>query len=260
MSALLIESGPAPGVVLLRLHRPQALNALNLELRRQLADAFIRFDADPEVRVIVLAGGERAFCAGADLAEYVDAGPLEIAARDMDRLWSAVSGCRKPVIAAVRGHALGGGCELAMHADLIIASDSASLGQPEVLLGLMPGGGATQRLTRAIGKFGAMRMLLCGQPVTAAEALRLGLVSETVPDDQTEARALALAGQLAALPTTALRFIKEAVLAGMNLPLEQGLAFERKSFQLLFDSADKREGILARMERRAARFDGASPI
>jgi enoyl-CoA hydratase/carnithine racemase len=254
MNPLLLEERPAVGLALLRLNRLDVLNALNLQLRRDLAAAFSRLDADPQVRVIVLAGSERAFCAGADLNEYVDATPPEIIGRQMDQLWGAISGCRKPVIAAVRGHALGGGCELAMHADIIVAGERARFGQPEVKIGLMPGGGATQRLTRAVGKFAAMKILLCGEPFDAAAALAMGLVSEVVPDQEVEARALALAAQLAALPALALQFIKEAVLEGMNLPLDQGLQFERKSFQLLFSTADKTEGIRARLEKRPPQF------
>ena len=250
----LLEERPAPGVVLLRLHRPAVLNALNLALRQALAEAFVRLEADPGVKAIVLAGGTKAFCAGADLNEYVDATPPEIIGREMDRLWGAISGCRKPVVAAVRGHALGGGCELAMHADLIVASERARFGQPEVLIGLMPGGGATQRLTRAVGKFRAMQILLTGAPFGAAEALAMGLASEVQPDEEVEPRALALASQFAAGPQLAIRFIKEAVIAGMNLPLELGLAFERKSFQLLFATHDKTEGIRARLDKRAADF------
>lgn len=249
---VLLEERPSDGVVVVRLHRPEVLNALNLALRQALADAFTRLEADPAVRVIVLAGGARAFCAGADLNEYVDATPTEVIERRMDRLWGAVSRCRKPVIAAVRGHALGGGCELAMHADLVIAGEGARFGQPEVLIGLMPGGGATQRLTRAVGKFRAMQILLTGAPFKADAALAMGLASEVVADAEVEPRALALAAQLAAGPQQALQFIKEAVIEGMNLPLDQGLQFERKSFQLLFASADKTEGIRARLEKRAA--------
>jgi enoyl-CoA hydratase/carnithine racemase len=252
--ALLIETHPAPGVVHLQLHRPEVLNALNLPLRRLLGETFARLDGDASIRSIVLGGSARAFCAGADLKEYVDATPVEIVSRDMDRLWGAIAACRKPVIAAVRGHALGGGCELAMHADLIVAGASAKFGQPEVLIGLMPGGGATQRLTRAIGKFRAMRLLLTGEAIAASEALASGLVSEVVDDDQVEPRALALATQLATLPLLAVRFIKEAVIESMNGSLEQGLRLERKSFQILFDSPDKTKGIRARLEKRAARF------
>lgn len=254
MENILLEERPAPGVVLLRLHRPAVLNALNLALRQALAEAFTRLDADGDVRVLILAGSERAFCAGADLGEYVDATPSDIISRQMDRLWSAISSCRKPVIAAVRGHALGGGCELAMHADILLAGENACFGQPEVLIGLMPGGGATQRLTRAVGKFRAMKVLLTGLPFTAKDALAMGLASEVLPDSEVELRALALAVQLAQGPQQALRFIKEAVLQGMHLPLEQGLQFERKSFQLLFATGNKTEGIQARLDKRAAQF------
>jgi len=254
MDRILLEERPAPGVTVLRLHRPSVLNALNLELRTALAQAFERLEADAQTRVLILAGGEKAFCAGADLQEYLDALPLEIVQRRMDRLWGAIARCRKPVIAAVRGHALGGGCELAMHADLIVAGEGARFGQPEVLIGLMPGGGATQRLTLAVGKFQAMRLLLTGKPVTGVEALAMGLASEVVTDGEVEARAIALARDLAAGPQQAIEFIKEAVLEGMGLPLEQGLLLERKSFQLLFASADKTNGIRARLDRKEPRF------
>lgn len=253
--AVLIEERPAHRVAVLRLNRPKSLNALNLELRRALAAAIDRLDADPAIRVILLAGSDKAFCAGADLHEYVDAQPLEIVQRHMDRLWGAIARCSKPVIAAVRGHALGGGCELAMHADLIVAGQSAHFGQPEVRIGLMPGGGATQRLTRAVGKFRAMHLLLTGHAITAAQALHMGLASEVVDDALVEPRALELAAAIAAGPRQAIAFIKEAVIDGMNLPLDQGLQLERKSFQLLFASADKRIGIQARLDRNAPQFE-----
>jgi enoyl-CoA hydratase/carnithine racemase len=250
------EERPAEGVAVLRLHRPAVLNALNLALRRELAAAFTRLEADPGVRVIVLAGGERAFSAGADLNEYVDATPIEILQREMDRLWGAISGCRKPVIAAVRGHALGGGCELAMHCDLIIAGDTARFGQPEVLVGIMPGGGATQRLTQAIGKFRALKLLLTGEPMPAAEALQSGLVSEVVPDAEVEAQALKRAQHLAALPPLALRLVKDSVLTGLSSGLHVGLEIERRNFQLTFATEDKTEGMRARLDKRAATFTG----
>jgi enoyl-CoA hydratase len=254
MTGLLQEEHPSPGVTVLRLNRPEALNALNLALRRALADAFDRLDADPAVRVVVLAGSERAFCAGADLHEYVDASSPDIIGRNMDQLWGSISRFRKPVIAAVRGHALGGGCELAMHADLIVAGEGARFGQPEVTIGIMPGGGATQRLTRAVGKFAAMNILLRGVPFSARDAAAMGLVSELVADAEVEPCALRIALQLASLPALSLQFIKEAVVQGMNLPLEQGLQFERKSFQLLFSTPDKTEGIRARLDKRRANF------
>lgn len=252
---MLLEERPADGVALLRLNRPAVLNALDLELRRALAEAFLRLEADAGVRIIVMAGSERAFCAGADLQEYVDAQPTEIAERHMGRLWDAIAQCRKPVIAAVRGHALGGGCEVAMHADIIIAGQGARFGQPEVLVGIMPGGGATQRLTRAVGKFRAMKLLMTGEPITGADAFAIGLASEVVEDAQVEPRAIELASQLACGPQHALRAIKEAVIAGMNLPLQQGLEFERKTFQLLFATPDKTEGMRARLDKRRAKFE-----
>jgi len=255
MEPLLIEERPGERVVRLRLNRPAVLNALNLELRHALADAFARLDADNSVRAVILAGGAKAFCAGADLNEYAQATPLEIIERQMDRLWGAISRCRKPVIAAVRGYALGGGCELAMHADIIVAGAGARFGQPEVKLGLMPGGGATQRLTRAVGKFHAMKLLLTGEPITADQALAMGLASEVVADDAVEARAEALASMFAEGPRLAQQFIKEAVLESMSSPLELGLQFERKSFQLLFATPDLRAGIKARLDRTTPRFE-----
>ncbi len=256
-TGVLIESRPADGVALLRINRPEVLNALNLALRRALAEAFARLDADATVKAVVLTGSERAFCAGADLNEYVNASPMDVIGRDMGRLWDAIADCRKPVIAAVRGHALGGGCELAMHADIIIAGKGASFGQPEVKIGIMPGGGGTQRLTRAVGKFAAMKIMLAGEPFKAEVALAMGLASEVVEDADVEAHALQLASQLAALPAMAVRFIKEAVLKSMNLDLDAGLEFERKSSQLLFATADKTEGMRARLEKRPPKFTGS---
>lgn len=241
---LLRETG-AGGVVLLRINRPEVRNALNLELRRALAAEFVELGHSSEVRCIVLTGDERAFSAGADLREYVDATPLEVIERHMDRLWGAIACCNKPVIAAVRGPALGGGCELAMHADIIIAGAGARFAQPEVRLGLIPGGGATQRLTRAVGKFAAMRLLLSGRTLAADEARTMGLVSEVVADEAVLPSALELAAELASYPELALRQIKELVLASMNAPLDTGLQLERKAFQLMFSAPDKTERIRA---------------
>lgn len=256
MQDILLEERPTLGVALLRLNRPLVLNALNLALRHALAEAFSRLNADTDIRAIILAGNERAFCAGADLNEYVDATPPEIIERQMDRLWGAISECQKPVIAAVRGHALGGGCELAMHADIIVAGTSASFGQPEVKIGIMPGGGATQRLTRAVGKFAAMKILLTGEAFSAQAAAAMGLVSALVDDDKVETTALSLAGQMVSLPILPLKFIKEAVIASMNNTLDNGLQLERKSFQILFSTGDKSEGIRARLEKRKPAFQG----
>ena len=232
--AVLLEDRPAPGVARLRLNRPQVRNALNLVLRQALAESFDRLDADADTHAILLCGHERAFCAGADLNEYVDASPQEVQERRMDRLWGAVAACTKPVVAGVRGAAIGGGCELALHADIIVAADNARFGQPEVRLGIMPGGGATQRIARAVGKAKAMRWMLVGEPFSAAEAHAAGLVSDLVPDDQVESHALTLATILASLPPWAVRATKQCVLDSQSLPLEAGLRAERSAFQVLF--------------------------
>lgn len=244
-TTLVLQESPAEGVVLLRLNRPEVRNALNLALRRELATRFGELSCRDDVRCIVLTGNDRAFCAGADLNEYVDAGPVEIIARNMHLLWGAIADCPKPVIAAVNGYALGGGCELAMHADIIVAGESAMFGQPEVGIGLIPGGGATQRLTRAVGKFAAMKLLLGGEPFAAPTALALGLVSTLVADQAVLPEALKLASRIAGQAPLAVRQIKELVLESMNGTLDAGLRHERKAFQLMFGSPEKTERIRA---------------
>ncbi|OPK10315.1 enoyl-CoA hydratase [Pseudomonas sp. VI4.1] len=247
---------PAPGVALLRINRPKARNALNMALREELAGHFRRLDECPDTRVIILTGSDTVFAAGADLGELVDATVMDVYARHAERHWQAISACSKPVIAAVNGFALGGGCELAMHCDLIIAGTSARFAQPEVKVGVMPGAGGTQRLVRAVGKFQALRMLFTGCQVTAEEALRMGLVSEVVADAETLASALAMAVAIAAMPPIAVAQIKEVVLAGMDLPLEQALVLERKAFQLLFASSDQKEGMQAFLQKRQPEYIG----
>lgn len=244
---------PAEGVALLTIDRPERRNALNLELRRALADAFTALGGDDTVRAIVLTGAGKAFCAGADLGEYVDATPEEIAARDMPRLWGAVAGCPTPVIAAVSGAAIGGGCELAMHADIIVAGRSAVFAQPEIGLGITPGGGATQRLTRAVGKFVAMRLLLTGEPIGAEAAAAAGLVSDLVDDADVLPRALALADRLAGQPPRVARLIKRLVFDGMNAPLDAGLRLEATAFQLTFAYPDRQRRMRAFLDRRRGR-------
>lgn len=246
----------ANGVASVRIDRPSARNALNQATRQALADRFRELSTDNRVRAIVLTGGDQCFVAGADVRELAQARPVEVYRRHTERLWDAISRCPKPIIAAVNGYALGGGCELAMHCDLIVAGESARFGQPEVKLGLMPGAGGTQRLIRAVGKFQAMRLALTGCLIKAPEALSIGLVSEVVSDDQTLARAHELAAELASLPPLAVTQIKEVMLMGADLPLESALALERKAFQLLFDSQDQKEGVAAFLEKRAAVFTG----
>lgn len=254
MTEIVIER-PQQAVALVRLNRPEARNALNSRVRVLLADAFSSLGEDAEVRAIVLAGNNDAFAAGADLKEMAEAGSSDMMLRRTHLLWRVIADCPKPVIAAVNGYALGGGCELAMHAD-IIAGEGAKFGQPEIRVGVMPGAGGTQRLTRAIGKFKAMRMLLTGQPVSAREAEIMGLVSQVVPDERVLQTALDMAAVIASMPPLAVEQIKEVVKAGLDAPLETALMVERKAFQLLFDTFDQKEGMHAFLEKRRPQYQG----
>lgn len=255
MAAVLLEK-PIDGVALVKINRPEAKNALNTEVRQLLARHFGDLARDANIRCIVLAGNESAFAAGADLKELAGSGSLDVMLRRVHLLWQAISSCPKPVIAAVNGYAWGGGCELAMHADIIIAGESASFCQPEVRVGIMPGAGGTQRLLRAVGKFQAMKMILTGAPVAAREALSMGLVSEVVADDEVLDTALAMAQQISRMPPLAVEQMKEVVLAGQDAPLETALMLERKAFQLLFDSRDQKEGMAAFFEKRKPQYEG----
>lgn len=255
MNETLLEF-PEPRIAVVRINRPDARNALNQDVRSQLAAHFSALGDNPEVRAIILTGGDKYFAAGADIRAMADAGAIDMMLRQTHRLWQAIAACPKPVIAAVNGFAWGGGCELAMHADIIVAGEGASFCQPEVKVGIMPGAGGTQRLTRAVGKFQAMKMILTGQPVPAREALAMGLASEVVADNQVFLRALELARQIAALPPLAIMQIKEVLLAGQDASLETALMLERKAFQLLFASADQKEGMQAFIEKRQPEFKG----
>lgn len=256
MTDLILQENPAPGVRLLRINRPEARNALNTPLRKALAEAFLQARQDEELRAIILTGDERAFVAGADLREFAAMSTTDVARIDMRDTWGVIAACPLPVIAAIRGFALGGGLELAMHADIIIAGEGAKLGQPEINVGIMPGGGGTQRLVRAVGKFRAMKMLLTGQPVSGREAFEMGLVSEVVADAEVLPRAIEMATRIASLPPLAARRIKEVVLAGADAPLDTAIMLERRAFETLFDTADKAEGMAAFLEKRPARFKG----
>ncbi|HLW27851.1 MAG TPA: enoyl-CoA hydratase-related protein [Kiloniellales bacterium] len=252
-----VREMPAKGVVMLRINRPEARNALNMRVRRRLAEEFQSIHGDDKVRAVVLTGDDKAFAAGADLKEFAELTAVEQMRRQTHRLFASISACPKPVIAAVNGYALGGGCELAMHADIIVAGQNARFGQPEVRVGLMPGAGGTQRLTRAVGKFRAMKLVLLGEPISGAEAAQMGLASEVVPDEQVLPRALEMAEKIAALPPLAIEQIKEVLLAGMDASLEAGLMLERKAFQLLFATEDQKEGARAFAEKRQPSFKGS---
>lgn len=247
---------PTEGVALVRINRPEARNALNLEVRKLIALHLTDLGEDETTRCIVLTGNDKSFAAGADIKEMANAGTIEMLMRGTHKLWRAIAACPKPVIAAVSGLALGGGCELAMTCDIIIAGDSAKFGQPEVKIGIIPGGGGTQRFTRAAGKYKTMRYVLTGDLFGAKEAFDMGLVSEIVADAEVEKRALEMAVQIAALPPLAIQQAKEAVLRGMDAALETGLALETKSIQLLFSSQDQKEGMAAFIEKRKPKFLG----
>ena len=255
MLPVLLER-PSEHVALVRLNRPQAKNALNSELRSLLAKYFLELNEDASVRCIVLTGGPDVFAAGADLKEIVNSDSIALMQRRVLYFWKTISGCSKPIIAAVNGLALGGGCELALNADIIVAGESAKFGQSEVLVGVMPGGGATQRLVRAIGKYKAMKMLLTGEMVAATDALDMGFVSLVVPDHDVLDAALKLADRIAKMPPLAIMQIKEVVIAGADASLDAGLMLERKAFELLFSSEDQKEGMNAFIEKRKPIFKG----
>jgi len=255
VAELLIER-PAPDVGLVRIDRPEKRNALSIPLRKELVAALQALDQDPSVRAIVLAGSAKVFAAGADLAEIAEATAIDMVLRAANRLWAAIARLDKPMVAAVRGLAFGGGFELALHADLIVAGQGTRFGLPEIKVGLMPGAGGTQRLLRLLGRQRTLMLLLTGDVLSAADALAAGVVNAVVPDDEVDAAAIALARRVAAMPPLAVRQIREVVAAGADCPLDAALMLETKALQLLCASEDKREGIRAFFEKRAPVFHG----
>ena len=243
-------------IAVITLNRPQVLNALSQALMADLAAALDDCDRNTNIRCIVLWGGPRAFAAGADVREMADATTADMIRSYRFQQWQRIRRVATPIIAAVSGFALGGGCELAMACDIIIASESARFGQPEIRLGLMPGAGGTQRLTRAVGKSRAMEMVLTGRPITAQEACDAGLVLRVVPVELCLDEAKRLAREIADQPPVAVRLAKESVLQAFETPLEAGLDYERRSFHSLFSTEDKREGIRAFLEKRRPQFTG----
>ena len=241
-------------VGIIRLNRPQALNALNTALNAELAQAVAAFDADDGVGCILLAGSEKAFAAGADIKEMSDKSAVDMFAGDFAGSWHATANARKPVIAAVAGFALGGGCELVMQCDIVIAADTAKFGQPEIKLGIIPGIGGTQRLPRAVGKAKAMDLILTGRMMDAAEAERAGLVSRVVPAASLMDEAMKLAETVAAMSLPSLIAAKEAVNRAFETPLAEGIRFERRVFHMLFATEDQKEGMAAFVEKRPAKF------
>jgi enoyl-CoA hydratase len=251
---VLTEVDGAVGVV--TIHRPQVRNALNHQTIAELVDALETFDGDDAIRCMVLTGDDRAFAAGADIAQMAESGAIDVLNDDNFARWARFRAIHKPVIAAVSGYALGGGCELALMCDLVVASETAQFGQPEVKIGIIPGAGGTQRWARTAGKVRAMEAVLTGEPVRAVDAERMGLVNRVVPAGAQLEEAKRLAQLIATRPPLAVRLGKEAVNYAMEVGLTPGLEFERKLFYLLFASEDKREGMRAFLEKRPGRFTG----
>ncbi|HEV2013476.1 MAG TPA: enoyl-CoA hydratase-related protein [Candidatus Dormibacteraeota bacterium] len=251
---VLTEAEGPVGIV--TIHRPQVRNALNHQTIAELVDALEAFDRDDAIRCMILTGDDRAFAAGADITQMVEAGAVDVLDDDNFARWARFRAIRKPVIAAVSGYALGGGCELALMCDLVVAAETAQFGQPEVKIGIIPGAGGTQRWARSAGKVRAMEAVLTGEPVRAADAERMGLVNRVVPAGAHLDEARRLARTIAERPPLAVRLGKEAVNHAMEVGLAAGLEFERKLFYLLFASEDKREGMRAFLEKRPGRFTG----
>jgi enoyl-CoA hydratase len=244
-------------VALIRLNRPKALNALNDRMMNELGEALYKFDADAGIGCIILTGSEKAFAAGADIAAMADyTYPDTYKDQYITRNWEHILRVRKPVIGVVAGYALGGGCELAMMCDFIIAADNAKFGQPEIKVGVTPGAGGTQRLPRAIGKAKAMDLLLTARTIDAAEAERIGLVSRVVPADKLMEEALAAAATIAAMPTSVAMMIKDAVNRAFETTLTEGVAYERRLFHAAFGTPAQKEGMHAFLEKRLPKFDG----
>jgi len=242
-------------VALIRLNRPKQLNALNDALMNELGDALTKLDGDEGIGAIVITGGDKAFAAGADIGAMKDWGYMDVYKSDyISRNWEALKSVRKPVIAAVAGYALGGGCELAMMCDMLIAADNAKFGQPETKLGVIPGAGGTQRLPRAVGKAKAMDMILTGRMMDAQEAERAGLVSRVVAADRLLEEALAAAAQIAEYSLPSVMMAKEAVKRAFEAPLSEGILFERRLFHALFGTEDQKEGMAAFVEKRKPKF------
>jgi enoyl-CoA hydratase len=251
-----VKANLRPGVTVVQINRPKELNALNRTVMEEIGAALTAADADETCRCVVLTGNERAFAAGADIKEMAEATAVEMLARDQFARWEIIRKTKKPIIAAVSGFCLGGGCELAMLCDMIVAAESAQFGQPEINIGVMPGAGGTQRLTRAVGKALAMEMTLTGRFFSAQKMWEAGLVNRVVPTELYLQEALKLAEEIAQKPPVAVRLIKESVNAAFETLLDEGLMRERKNFYLLFATEDQKEGMKAFVEKRKAEWKG----
>jgi enoyl-CoA hydratase len=256
MEFIKVNEAHIPHVALVQLNRPKDLNALNLQLMQELRDALYQLDRNENVKVIIITGNEKAFAAGADIKQMADKSAVDMLMIDQFSTWDQIRKVKKPIIAAVSGFALGGGCELAMTCDMIIASETARFGQPEIRIGTMPGAGGTQRLTRAIGKAKAMELVLTGRFLSAEEAHFYGLVNKVVPVEMYLKEAESLASEIAQLSPVAVQLAKEAVNRSFETHLDEGLHFERKNFYLSFASEDQKEGMKAFVEKRKPFYKG----
>jgi enoyl-CoA hydratase len=256
MSEIFILTERNGAAALLTLNRPEKLNALSPALLVELADRLEELNKDEEIRVSILTGGPKVFAAGADIDSMAKAGAIDIYVRNTRALWHRIWSLDKPLIAAVNGVAFGGGCELAMSCDLIVAGESARFGQPEIKLGIMPGAGGTQRLTSAMGPYKAMELVLTGEPITSQQAMEFGLVNRVVADDKVLEEALALANLIAERPPVAVRLARQAVRFGAERTLLEGLELERCNYRMLYDTDDQKEGMAAFLQKRKPTFKG----
>jgi enoyl-CoA hydratase len=256
MEFLIVTEQFAHGISLIQLNRPKELNALNLQLMMELRDVLQKLDKNPDVKVIIITGNEQAFAAGADIKQMADKTAIDMLMVDQFSTWDQIKKTKKPVIAAVSGFALGGGCELAMTCDMIIASETAKFGQPEIKLGVLPGAGGTQRLTKAVGKARAMELILTGRFLSADDAYAYGLVNKVVPVEMYLHEAVLLATEISHMSPIAVQLAKEAVNRSFETHLDEGLHFERKNFYLAFASEDQKEGMKAFIEKRKPAYKG----
>lgn len=256
MEFILVTEQYHPGIALIQLNRPKELNALNPQLMKEVRDTLMEFDKNDKVKVIIITGNDQAFAAGADIKQMADKSAIDMQVMDQFSTWDQIRKTKKPIIAAVSGFALGGGCEFVMTCDMVIASETAKFGQPEIKIGTMPGAGGTQRLTKAIGKAKAMELILTGRFLSAQEAHFYGLVNKVVPVEMYMHEAVELAKEIAQMSTIAVQLAKEAVNRSFETQLDEGLMFERKNFYLTFASEDQKEGMKAFMEKRKPIFKG----
>ena len=256
MEYIIVNEQYRPFIALIQLNRPRELNALNTQLMQEVRDALHQLDKNDKVRVIIITGSEQAFAAGADIKQMADKSAVDMLKTDQFTTWDQIRRTKKPLIAAVSGFCLGGGCELAMTCDMIIASETARFGQPEIKIGVMPGAGGTQRLARVIGKVKTMEMVLTGKFVSAEEALNLRMVNKVVPVELYLAEAVKLAEEITQMSPIATQLAKEAVNRAFETHLDEGLQFERKNFYLCFSSEDQKEGMNAFIEKRKPEYRG----